>query len=214
MYNSNSLNSLSCWATAPWRLYTPTSWVSSPHLGLHPAQPLSQHSGWPMSLRPMAKISPKLIKGYALQQDKVLAPCHDFMYGLLQQLSKSGWLLLTLLWKLQLDTDTEYFNFYPHKTYWQPDATGTPERVYSELYNSDMYIEEHECIRSAHGKSAHETVIAAVMLWSDSTQLANFGTASLWPILCTHWIHWWGHSWGISSYHDLFSWLPRKVRSS
>jgi len=66
--------------------------------------------------------------------------------------------------------------------YWQPDATRTPERVYSELYNSDMYIEEHERIRSAHRKSAHETVITAMMLWSDSMQLANFGTASLWPV--------------------------------
>ena len=80
------------------------------------------------------------------------------------------------------DTNTEYFNFYPHKMYWQPDAPGTPERVYSELYTSDAYIEEHEHIRNAHGKSAHETVIAAMMLWSDSMQLANFGTASLWPI--------------------------------
>ena len=80
------------------------------------------------------------------------------------------------------DTNTEYFNFYPHKTYWQPDATGTPERVYSELYNSDVYIEEHERIRGAHKNLAYEIVIVAMMLWSDSTQLANFGTASLWPI--------------------------------
>ncbi|KAF8325954.1 hypothetical protein F5887DRAFT_1084934 [Amanita rubescens] len=80
------------------------------------------------------------------------------------------------------DTDTEYFHFYPHKTYWQPGATGTPERIYSELYNSDAYIEEHEHIRNAHKKSEHEIVIVAIMLWSDSTQLANFGTASLWPI--------------------------------
>ncbi|KAF8326757.1 hypothetical protein F5887DRAFT_899555 [Amanita rubescens] len=80
------------------------------------------------------------------------------------------------------DTDTEYFHFYPHKTYWQPGATGTPERIYSELYNSDAYIEEHERIRNAHKKSEHEIVIVAIMLWSDSTQLANFGTASLWPI--------------------------------
>jgi hypothetical protein len=27
-----------------------------------------------------------------------------------------------------------------------------------------------------------ETAIAAMMLWSDSTHLAEFGTASLWPI--------------------------------
>ena len=27
-----------------------------------------------------------------------------------------------------------------------------------------------------------ETVVAAIMLWSDSTHLANFGNAALWPI--------------------------------
>lgn len=80
------------------------------------------------------------------------------------------------------NTDTEHFHFYPHKTYWQPDATKQPERVYSELYNSDAYIEEHDRIRSAHADSEHEVVITALMLWSDSTQLANFGAASLWPI--------------------------------
>lgn len=80
------------------------------------------------------------------------------------------------------DTGTEHFHFYPHQTYWQPDATGTPERVYSELYNSDVYIEEHERIRNAHKISKYEIVIVAMMFWSDSTQLANFGTASLWPI--------------------------------
>ena len=80
------------------------------------------------------------------------------------------------------NTDTEHFHFYPHKTYWQPDATKWPEWVYSELYNSDAYIEEHDRIRSAHVDSEHEVVIAALMLLSDSTQLANFGAASLWPI--------------------------------
>jgi len=80
------------------------------------------------------------------------------------------------------NTDTEYFHFYPHTTYWQPEDTGIPKRVYSELYNSDAFIQEHERIRNAHRKSEHETVIMAIMLWSDSTQLANFGMASLWPI--------------------------------
>ena len=80
------------------------------------------------------------------------------------------------------NTDTEPFHFYPHKTYWQPDATKWPEWVYSKLYNSDAYIEEHNHIQSAHVDSEHEVVIAALMLWSDSTQLTNFRAASLWPI--------------------------------
>jgi hypothetical protein len=45
-------------------------------------------------------------------------------------------------------------------------------------------LEEHDRIHSQprEGGCTLETVVAAVMLWSDSTHLASFGTASLWPI--------------------------------
>ncbi|KAF5393789.1 hypothetical protein D9757_000388 [Collybiopsis confluens] len=58
-------------------------------------------------------------------------------------------------------------------------------RVYSDLYNSDVYLDEHEKIRTAATDNLdcrHEKVIAALMCWSDATQLANFGTAKLWPV--------------------------------
>lgn len=58
-------------------------------------------------------------------------------------------------------------------------------RVYSEVYNSDAFIKEHDHLQR-HGKTESpctlEKVIAALMVWSDSTHLAQFGTASLWPI--------------------------------
>ncbi|THG96656.1 hypothetical protein EW026_g5211 [Hermanssonia centrifuga] len=59
-----------------------------------------------------------------------------------------------------------------------------PQRVFSELYNSDAMNEEYERIKAvprADGCKL-ETVIASIMLWSDSTHLAQFGNASLWPI--------------------------------
>ena len=64
----------------------------------------------------------------------------------------------------------------------EPDAP--PERIYSEIYNSDAMIEEHDKVRSqSHASGCNlETVIVAVMLWSDSTHLASFRTASIWPI--------------------------------
>jgi hypothetical protein len=45
-------------------------------------------------------------------------------------------------------------------------------------------ITEHEKIQvQPHEPGCNlETVIGAIMLWSDSTHLASFGTASLWPI--------------------------------
>lgn len=80
------------------------------------------------------------------------------------------------------ELDTEYFHFYPFRSYWQADSNSKPERIYSELYNSNAYLEEHERIQQAHATPDCDTVVAAIMLWSDSTQLANFGSASLWPI--------------------------------
>jgi hypothetical protein len=57
------------------------------------------------------------------------------------------------------------------------------ESVFSELYNSSAMYNEYVKLRtSLLGKTNMPVVIAAMMLWSDSTHLANFGTASLWPV--------------------------------
>lgn len=65
--------------------------------------------------------------------------------------------------------------------------SGKEERVFCEVYDSDAYIEENDKIQHApvppddpHCK--REKAVAVVMLWSDATHLANFGTAKLWPI--------------------------------
>ena len=76
------------------------------------------------------------------------------------------------------------FHYTPFKRFWKdpehPDAP--PERLAGEIYSSDAFIEEHEKIRDAQPPGAMETVVAAYILYSDSTHLTNFGTASLWPI--------------------------------
>ena len=68
--------------------------------------------------------------------------------------------------------------------YWQHNENDPEdlERIYTDLYNADEFINEHNRIQQEHGTSEHECVIAAIMFWSDSTQLANFGTASSWPV--------------------------------
>jgi hypothetical protein len=78
------------------------------------------------------------------------------------------------------------FHLSPFKLFHRSPLTGETERAYSELYNSDAFIDEHHHIQQhapvdVEGCKA-EKVIAAMMIWSDSTHLANFGTASLWPI--------------------------------
>jgi len=76
------------------------------------------------------------------------------------------------------------FHPTPYKLYWQPDKTWSPEHVFTELYTSDAMLREHEKIKCSPKNPGCnlETVIAAIMLWSDSTHLASFGNAALWPI--------------------------------
>jgi hypothetical protein len=79
-----------------------------------------------------------------------------------------------------------HFHFSPFKLF-HKSPSGEEERVFSELYNSDVFIEEHDNVQRAplppnEPDCKREKVVAALMFWSDSTHLANFGTAKLWPI--------------------------------
>ncbi len=65
-----------------------------------------------------------------------------------------------------------------------PDAP--PERLWSEVYNANAMLREHDELqaqpRQPEDAPDVEYVIAPLLVYSDSTRLANFGTASLWPI--------------------------------
>jgi hypothetical protein len=76
------------------------------------------------------------------------------------------------------------FHAKPYKLFWQPDEDELPERIITELYTSDAMLHEHEKLQSQPREPGCnlETVVAAIMLWSDSTHLASFGNASLWPV--------------------------------
>ncbi|KAL0566509.1 hypothetical protein V5O48_015502 [Marasmius crinis-equi] len=92
------------------------------------------------------------------------------------------------------------FHYVPFRQFWQPPPDSTseespPKRIISEIYNSDAFIQEYEKIqtreyhnpRPAPTPSDPETppienAIAALLWWSDSTHLASFGDASLWPL--------------------------------
>jgi hypothetical protein len=78
----------------------------------------------------------------------------------------------------------EHFHLSPFKTFWKSSPDSEPQRVISELYTSNAFIKEHENIKSTPRDDGCklETVIAAIMTWSDSTHLTSFGNASLWPI--------------------------------
>ncbi|KAJ7123862.1 hypothetical protein C8R43DRAFT_899420 [Mycena crocata] len=63
-------------------------------------------------------------------------------------------------------------------------ATGVVTRVYDEVYTSDAWLKAHDLLQkqAAEPGCKLERVIAGLMFWSDSTHLADFGTAKAWPI--------------------------------
>ena len=74
------------------------------------------------------------------------------------------------------------FHIASFKEYWKPSPDSPHERIYSEFYSADTYIQEHKKVRSQPQPDCQlETVIMPIMLWSDSTHLTSFGHTSLWP---------------------------------
>ena len=78
------------------------------------------------------------------------------------------------------------FHLSPFKLFHKA-ASGKEERVFCDIYDSDAFIEENDRIQRAPLPAEdpgckRERAVAVLMLWSDATHLANFGTAKLWPI--------------------------------
>ena len=77
------------------------------------------------------------------------------------------------------------FHFTPDKMFrTRPDGKGN-ERIFSEMYDSDIFWEEHKKVQHAATDDPAckwEKVVATLMFWSNATHLATFGTAKLWSI--------------------------------
>ena len=82
------------------------------------------------------------------------------------------------------EKDVKWFHLTPFKRFWQSPVTGDEQRLYDELYTSDTWNEEHdELQKQRRGDECKlERVIAGLMFWSDATHLAQFGSASAWPV--------------------------------
>ncbi|PIL33276.1 hypothetical protein GSI_04726 [Ganoderma sinense ZZ0214-1] len=120
--------------------------------------------------------------------------------------------LLPLIKGVVQDAASRFSNVYhwlPHRKFWiapqpthveppntTPPASGstsaapptppTPIRVYTDCYNSDAMLKADAEIRAKArvpgDAPSVEYVTLPLLFWSDATQLANFGSASLWPI--------------------------------
>ncbi|KAJ7893324.1 hypothetical protein B0H14DRAFT_3427405 [Mycena olivaceomarginata] len=81
------------------------------------------------------------------------------------------------------DQSSRSFHYTPFEHLWKP-STGDVQHVYNEIYSSDAFIEAHNKLQKQPPEPgcSLECAIVVLMLWSDSTHLANFGTVSLWPL--------------------------------
>ncbi|KAJ8092892.1 hypothetical protein PM082_023525 [Marasmius tenuissimus] len=82
------------------------------------------------------------------------------------------------------------FHLKPYKLFWKhpKDPEKPVQRVYGESYTSNrMLVFEKEIMTKLHPQpeGSPEVGIIGIMLYSHSTQLANFGEASLWPAYLT-----------------------------
>ena len=77
------------------------------------------------------------------------------------------------------------FHFSPFKLFRKLPNSEDSECLFSEIYNSDVFLDKHNKVQRAptgDPTCKREKVIAALMFWSDATHLATFGTAKMWPV--------------------------------
>ena len=79
------------------------------------------------------------------------------------------------------------FNHIPYKEFWKPSEDAPPERLYGEIFSSQTMLEADDdickcCLENDLDHSDLEAVSVPILLYSDSTHLASFGTASCWPV--------------------------------
>ena len=133
--------------------------------------------------------SPALEDGWIKSSVSIRLPCDGFKQT---EATAFEYKLEGLLYRKPLEVikaayqehHAKQYHLSPYEEYWKPSPDCPPERMYSELYNCDAFLEEHDKIQTTmrQSDSQIEAVIAPLMIWSDATALGKFGNASLWPI--------------------------------
>ncbi|KAI0069257.1 hypothetical protein BV25DRAFT_1867060 [Artomyces pyxidatus] len=80
------------------------------------------------------------------------------------------------------DASATQFHFSPFRQFWRNGDK--VERVRDEIYSSEAFVQADEEVRNLPPEPGCtlERTVCAMMFWSDSTHLTNFGTAALWPL--------------------------------
>ena len=77
------------------------------------------------------------------------------------------------------------FTGTPFTEWWCPPGCTKPIRIYGEAHSSDIAIKLYDEIKGIPAPPEHpdiQSVVVLLMLGSDATHLASFGTASIWPL--------------------------------
>ncbi|KAL1703963.1 hypothetical protein EV121DRAFT_280730 [Schizophyllum commune] len=82
------------------------------------------------------------------------------------------------------DEQSREYHLRAHKVFWERTADEHPMRCWGEAYTSDRALEMDDELLSLEGEPGCtlERIAAWLMSFSDSTHLADFGNASMWPI--------------------------------
>ncbi|KIO16448.1 hypothetical protein M407DRAFT_40576, partial [Tulasnella calospora MUT 4182] len=85
---------------------------------------------------------------------------------------------------IRTDPNVHDFHLHPFRQYVKGQGGRPPSRVVDDIYSSDAMMEEYEALQRSPREPGckFERIIFALQFWSDATQLANFGSAKLWPI--------------------------------
>ncbi|KNZ72143.1 hypothetical protein J132_04424, partial [Termitomyces sp. J132] len=80
-----------------------------------------------------------------------------------------------------MDFAAKWFHWHGFQLYWKLSENEPEQWVHEEVYTSDEFLELKKIITPVEGCNL-EHVVLPLMFYSDLTHLANFGTASLWPL--------------------------------
>ena len=82
-------------------------------------------------------------------------------------------------------THHQLLHYELYELHWKPPHKANDMRIYGELYTSKSFLTAHHQLQDSppEPRCTLPHCIIGLMLWSDATHLATFGTAKLW--LCT-----------------------------
>jgi Plavaka transposase len=86
--------------------------------------------------------------------------------------------------KVSRQCDDSQFHYEPYTLLWQPSGDRAEIRLHGELYTSPAFIDAHNALQDSPPEPNCELprIVVALMFWSDSTHLTNFGNTKLWPL--------------------------------